>query len=95
MQTGRTDANQPDIVKALRKLPGITVETSHDDIIVGYKGVNYWYEIKEPRHVSNQTGELRPSCIKPSQYKLLDSWKGHYKIVWNVDQILEDMMYYL
>ena len=41
----KVDANQPDIVKELRKL-GYSVELDHDDIIVGHNGRTYWYEIK-------------------------------------------------
>ena len=84
------DKNQPEIVKALRAVNGVTVQLSMDDILVGYKGVNYWFEIKEPRHL-NKKGEIYPSSIKDSQHKLLAEWKGHYKIVWNIDQILEEM----
>lgn len=78
----RIDVNQPGIVKALRAM-GISVELDHDDILVGYKGKTYWYEIK--------TGEK--AVIKGSQIKLLAEYKGHYKIVWSVEMILEDINY--
>ena len=78
----RIDANQPEIVKTLRAM-GISVELDHDDILVGYKGKTYWYEIK--------TGEK--AKIKDSQIKLLAEYKGHYKIVWSVDMILEDIKF--
>lgn len=90
-QTGRTDSNQPGIVKALRKIPGVTVEVGHDDILCGYKCRNYWYELKEPGTISTITGQVRPSEIKDSQKKLLKEWAGHYKIAWTLGQILEDM----
>jgi hypothetical protein len=90
-RAAKIDNNQPEIVKKLRMLPNITVEVGHDDILVGYKGINYWYEIKEPETVSNVTGQVRPSAIKDSQHKLIAEWKGHYKIVWNIDQILKDI----
>jgi len=35
-QTKNTDTNEKDIVSALRKIPGVTVETGHDDIIYRY-----------------------------------------------------------
>ena len=81
MRANRIDQNQPEIVKALRKIPGVTVELGMDDILVGYQGKTYWYEIK--------VGEK--SAVKPSQVKLLENWKGHYKIVWNLEMILEDI----
>lgn len=90
-RAARIDKNQPEIVKALRGIAGVTVQLGMDDILVGYKGKSYWYEIKEPDTVSKVTNEVQPSKIKDGQHKLLAEWKGHYKIVWNVDQILEDI----
>ncbi len=87
----KIDNNQQGIVKALRKIPGVTVEVSHDDILLGYQGKTYWYEIKNPDCVSPKTGEVQPSKIKPSQKKLLATWTGHYKIVWKIEQILADI----
>ena len=87
----KVDENQPDIVKELRKIPGVTVEVGHDDILVGYKHRTYWFEIKEPKHVSPRTGKIRPSAMKPSQKKLIEEWRGFYKVVWNVDQILDEI----
>lgn len=80
-RAAKIDANQAEIVAALRSIPGVTVQVGHDDIIVGYKGVTRWYEIKAgPK-----------SEIKDTQKKLLSEFKGHYRIVYNVDQILSDM----
>ena len=76
----RIDENQPAIVKELRKL-GYSVELDHDDILVGWKGKTYWYEIK--------TGPK--ADIKESQKKLLAEYKGHYKIVWSTEMIIEDI----
>lgn len=76
----RIDANQPEIVKELRKI-GYSVELGHDDILVGHKGRTYWYEIK--------TGPK--ADIKPSQTKLLKEYKGHYKIAWSTEMIIKDI----
>lgn len=70
----------------------MTVEPGHDDILVGYRGKTFWFEIKEPSTVSKKTGQVRPSEIKPSQKKLKEEWRGHYQIVWNVDQIIRAIM---
>jgi len=79
-RANKVDANQSSIVAELRKL-GISVELSHDDILVGYKNQTFWFEIKRgPR-----------AEIKPSQTKLLNEWKGHYKIVWTTQMILTDI----
>ena len=79
-RAAKIDANQPEIVKALRKIPGVTVELGMDDILVGYKGKTFWYEIK----VSEKAD------VKPSQVKLNSDWRGHYKIVWSLEMILKD-----
>ena len=87
----RTDTNQSAIVEALRKIPGVTVETDHDDIFVGYKGFNYWYELKSEEAVGKRTGKVKESSKRKNQKKLESAWKGHYKIVSNLDEILKDI----
>lgn len=79
-QAARIDANQPEIVKDLRE-KGYSVQVGMDDILVGLNGVTYWYEIK--------TGPK--AKIKESQTKLLDEWRGHYKIVWTAEMIISDI----
>lgn len=77
----RIDSNQPEIVRALRKIPGVTVILDVDDILVGYKGKNYLYEIKE----------TPTSKVKLSQYERLNAFKGHYMFAFSADDILEDI----
>ena len=79
-RAARIDENQPAIVSALIKL-GCSVEVGHDDILVGWQKKTYWYEIK-----SSEKAE-----VKDGQKELLETFKGHYKIVWTLDQILEDI----
>ena len=49
----KVDNNQREIVKKLRKIPGVTVSITSalgdgfPDIVVGYKGVNHLIEIKD------------------------------------------------
>jgi hypothetical protein len=85
----RKDANENQIVKDLKKL-GYSVQIDHDDILVGTRGINFWYELKDERAL-DKNGNIRESEIKPSQKKLRDTWNGHYKIVSSLDQILDDM----
>ena len=80
-RAAKVDANQPEIVDNLRKL-GYTVEVNHDDILVGHKGRTFWYEIK------NVDGRNRK---QEGQEKLEKEWKGHYKIVSSLDEILEEI----
>ena len=76
----KVDANQPEIVKALRR-HGYSVELDHDDILVGHKGRTYWFEIK--------TGPK--AVIKPSQKKLLAGYLGHYMIAWSAEMIITEI----
>ena len=87
----RIDANQNEIVKALRKIPGVDVDLDHDDILCGYNKQTFWFEIKQESEVSKVTGEIKPSAKKIRQIRLENTWPGHYKIVWNIDQILKEM----
>lgn len=90
-RAAKIDANQPEIVKALRSIPGVSVEVGHDDILVGYQGKTHWIELKEPDAVSKRTGEIKPSSIKDSQHKLLQNYTGHYAICWSLDQVLAEI----
>jgi len=90
-RAAKIDANQPEIVKTLRSIPGVTVQVSMDDILVGYRGKNFWFEIKEPGTVSKKTGEINESAIKQTQKDLRENWKGQYSIVHSIEQILEEM----
>ncbi len=76
----KPDQNQKEIVRDLRKL-GYSVEVGHDDILVGYRGATFWYEIK-----ANEKADIRAS-----QESIYQNWKGHYRIVWSLDMILEDI----
>lgn len=89
-RAAKVDSNQSGIVNTLRKL-GYTVQAGHDDILVGVNGRTYWYEIKDESTVSVKTGEVRLGEIKQSQRDLKATWKGHYKIVWHWQQILDDI----
>jgi hypothetical protein len=90
-RAAKIDKNQAEIVNALRRIPGVTVQLGVDDIFVGCKKKNYWFEIKEPGAVSKKTGKILDSKIKPSQHKLLNHWTGHYSIVHNISQILAEI----
>ena len=76
-RAARVDSNQGTIRQELEEIPGITVEVGHDDILVGYQGKTYWFEIK--------TGPKAE--VKKSQKKLSKNWTGHYSIVWSTEMI--------
>ena len=87
----RTDLNQAKIVKNLRAIPGVSVLTDVDDIMVGYKGVNYWFEIKNPDTATDKNGNVKETSKRPSQKKLEKTWNGHWSIVTSLDEILKQM----
>jgi hypothetical protein len=90
-RAAKIDDNQPDIVKALRKIPGVTVEVGHDDILVGYKGRTYWFEVKHPDAISKRTGTVKNSEITKSERGRLDNFTGHYSVIWDVCHILKEL----
>ena len=87
-RAAKIDSAQTEIVKALRSIPGITVELGHDDILCGYKGRTFWFEIKSKSAVSKKTGQVLESAKKQSQKNLEATWAGHYAIVSSLDEIL-------
>lgn len=89
-QTGRTDQNQEDIVKKLI-MAGISVEVGHDDVLCGYNGRTFWFEIKRPEQ-ANKKGMVFNSSKKDKQKRLEQKWKGHYKIVTTLQEILDEIM---
>ena len=80
-RAAKVDKNQNDIVKALRKVPGVSVVLDVNDILVGYDGKTYFYEIKE----------TPKSEVKDSQYRLIKEFKGHYRFAFSVQDILQDI----
>lgn len=73
-------------------IPGVTVATRHDDILVGYRGRTYWFEIKDPAKVlKKRDGGLRKGALKESQEKLEQEWTGHFEVVWSIDMILKSI----
>ena len=89
----KVDKVQQGIVTALRKLPGVSVETGHDDLIVGYNLMSFWIELKNPEARSKKTGFILESAKKESQRRLERSFTGHYCICTSYDEILEQIGY--
>lgn len=78
----RVDANQRKIVKALREV-GAKVQHLHTvgkgcpDILVGYRGVNFLFEIK------SENGELTEA-----ERRWHDDWDGDVAIVRDADEAI-------
>ena len=90
-RAAKVDKNQPSIVSDLRCFPGVAVEVGHDDILVGFRGKTYWFEIKSESALSKRTGEVLESNKKGSQIELEANWKGHYAIVSTLEEILTEI----
>ena len=88
-RAAKIDSNQRDIVAALRKM-GFTVAVGHDDILVGDDDQTYWFEIKD-MDTWKKNGGVKAGTFKDSQVNLLKNWKGHYKVIWTLEQALTDM----
>ncbi len=88
MRAARVDANQAEIVDALRKV-GCTVQPLHavgqgvPDLLVGYRGNNVLIEVKD--------GSKPPSARKltPDQVNWHGDWRGQVVVVQNVKEAFE------
>ena len=89
MRPKRIDRNQPEIVKAIRKIPGATVRHTHVigdgfvDIIVGFKGVNYLLEIKDP----SQPPSARK--LTKDEQKFHNEWTGQKAVIETINDVLK------
>jgi hypothetical protein len=72
-------------------IPGVTVKTGVDDILVGRCGVNYLIEIKNPDTAVKKLGGLKAGALRKSQVDLQNEWKGHYVVAWTLEQILDEI----
>ncbi len=87
-RAARIDANQPEIVQALRDVGASVSVTSmvgkgFPDIVVGYRGQNYLIEIKD--------GSKPPSQRKltPDEQEWHDLWRGTVHIANSTDEALK------
>ena len=89
----KVDANQPDIVAALRQV-GATVQPIHmvgkgcPDLLVGYRSRNYVLEVKD--------GAKVPSARKltPDELRWHDDWRGEVFIVKDEYEAIEVITQY-
>jgi hypothetical protein len=88
----KVDDNHKDIVEGLRKNEGISVKSvatikGFADILVGYKGKNFLYEIKDP---SKSKSSRRLTKLEK---EFSEKWCGGYKVVFTIEDILKDIEY--
>jgi RNA-splicing ligase RtcB len=89
MRVRKADDNQPVLVKQMRKIPGLTVAHTHTvgngfvDVVVGHKGLNYLFEIKDPAKP--------PSARKLTKDELIfhSMWTGSIYVVETIDDVIK------
>lgn len=86
----KVDSNQPKIVRDLRKIPGVSVSPGHDDILVGFRGRTFWFEIKNPDKLK-KNGKLKKGALQDGQVQLQNEFNGHYSVVTSLDEILQQI----
>lgn len=87
----RVDGNQRSIVGGLRRLESAGVSVSvtsrlgegFPDIVVGYQGVNYIVEIKDP---AQRESDRKLTASEQSWH---DSWTGQVAVCETLEEILE------
>ncbi len=91
---GKIDNNQTEIVNGLRKL-GFSVESTASigggfpDIVVGYQGKNYLFEVKQKRSITNEN----PKPLTEHEKQFYESWRGQYAVVTCVEDVLSVVNY--
>lgn len=88
MRARRTDANQNDVVKALRRVGASVRDTSRlgegfPDLVVGYRADNFLLEVKD--------GTKPPSARKLTQpeEEFINNWRGTVYVVKSVGEALQ------
>ncbi len=79
------DANQGDIVEALRKA-GAHVQTGHDDLLVAWCGKMFQIELKS-ECIYTKTGDIKAGILRPNQIELLNSHIVNYAVCRTFDQV--------
>ena len=82
-----TDANQPEIIRALRKAGALVEDTSKSgkgfpDLVVAFRGTVYLIEVKD--------GAKIPSARKLTKDQVIwhEKWAGYVSIAKNIDEAL-------
>ena len=87
MKAKRVDTNQKEIVEAFRSLGCSVFITSmvgkgFPDIVVGFRGKNYLFEIKDGNKFKSQQRLTEPELL------FFRDWVGQCAIIDSVDQVI-------
>ena len=90
MTRKRRDDNQAELVRQLRKIPGVSVEPSLadlgkglPDIMVGFHGRTWLFEVKDP---SKSPSRRR---LTGDEQDWHDAWTGHVDVAETLDDVLQ------
>lgn len=89
MRVRKADANQSRLVSQIRKIPGATVRHTHTvgdgftDIVVGFRGLNYLFEIKDPDKPLSQRK------LTDDEEQFFKEWTGQADVVETIDDVLK------
>jgi hypothetical protein len=89
----KIDKSQQGIVGYLRGLPGVEVELDHDDFLVGYNQMVFWFECKSEDALSKVTGQVLESKKTKRQKRLDRTWTGQRDYVTTAQEIIEIIGY--
>ncbi|MCU4576111.1 hypothetical protein ACMHYC_10865 [Acinetobacter courvalinii] len=87
-RAAKIDANQTEIVKALRQV-GASVQSLAStgkgcpDLLVGFRGVNWLLEIKDGQKVKSARK------LTPDQIEWHESWCGQVHVIEDIDQAIK------
>ena len=84
------DKSQKEIVRQLIQM-GATVELNHDDILVGFMGLNFWFECKTPTNKAGTRPKWgkRENESRERQRLLRERWRGQLDEVYTFEQCRE------
>lgn len=90
-RAARIDANQPEIVAALRRAGASVTPLSSmgkgvPDLLVGYQGVNYLLELKDPNALR---GPAQAMQLTPDEVAWHESWLGQVAVICNIEEALQ------
>ena len=89
MHPKKVDSNQRAIVLKLRQISGVSVAHTHTlgkgyaDILVGFRGKNFWFEIKDGKKVKSQ------KQLTPDEKEFHSRWNGHIEIAESFEDIMK------
>lgn len=87
-RAAKIDSNQNQVIKSLRKIPGVSIAITSQlgngfvDFVLGYRGVNYMVELKDGAKVPSKRK------LTPEEEKFHKQWSGQISVCNSFEDIL-------